>query len=98
LELVRGVRLFGYYGTGASVGSVGVVPRSAQDISDEEIAYQLQLEALAESSHHYSVPSFQPSSSSQSASSSSGSRVVRRFGARNPGQYPGTAIAVSFVL
>ena len=66
--------MFGYYETGAS----------ASDITDEEIAYQLQLEALAESSHHY-VSKFQPSSSSQPASSSSGSRVVRKFEARNSG-------------
>lgn len=84
-------RMFGYYGSGASDSSGGgIQSSSAPDISDEEIAYQLQLEALAESSHHYSVPQFQASSSSQPASSSSGSRVVRKFGVRNSRQYPGT--------
>lgn len=91
------VRMFGNYGTGARGSTTfpttfGMMQPSAAalDICDEEIAYQLQLEAIAESSHHHSRSKSQPSSSSSHEASSSGSRVVPNSGARNPGRYSGT--------
>jgi len=61
---------------------------AAADTNDEEIAFQLQLEAIAESLHHRSRLKSQPSTYSQDGASSSGSRGVPN--SRNPGRYSGT--------
>lgn len=77
-----------FVGSGFRVMQQPNADAAAADANDEEIAFQLQLEAITESFHHQSRPKSQPSSFFQDGASSSGSRAVPY--SRNPGRHSGT--------